>query len=53
VGEEAIGQYARIGEVETWWDVRGDGDPIVLLHPGGADSRARATSLDQVSIVKR
>lgn len=30
----------QLGDVTTWWDVHGDGDPLVLLHPGGADSRA-------------
>ncbi len=29
-----------IRDVPTWWDVQGDGTPLVLLHPGGADSRA-------------
>lgn len=29
-----------IDGLETWWDVHGDGPPLVLLHPGGADSRA-------------
>jgi pimeloyl-ACP methyl ester carboxylesterase len=29
-----------IGAVDTWWDVHGEGAPLVLLHPGGADSRA-------------
>lgn len=33
------------GAVETWWDVHGDGAPLVLLHPGGADSRAWDTNL--------
>lgn len=32
----------RLGAVETWYDVRGQGDPVVLLHPGGVDSRAMA-----------
>ncbi len=32
--------YTQIGGVNTWWDVHGEGDPLVLLHPGGADSRA-------------
>jgi pimeloyl-ACP methyl ester carboxylesterase len=32
--------YTRIGDVNTWWDVHGAGEPLVLLHPGGADSRA-------------
>ena len=35
-----MGDLTRIGDVETWWDVGGDGEPLVLLHPGGADSRA-------------
>jgi pimeloyl-ACP methyl ester carboxylesterase len=38
--------YARVGEVETWWDVHGDGDPLVVLHPGGADSRAWDPNLE-------
>ena len=32
--------YTTIGDVDTWWDVRGKGPAAVLLHPGGADSRA-------------
>ena len=29
----------RLGDVNTSYDERGAGDPVVLLHPGGADSR--------------
>jgi pimeloyl-ACP methyl ester carboxylesterase len=34
-----------------WYDERGDGDPLVLLHPGGAgvDSRALAPNLEALS----
>ncbi|MFI5494922.1 alpha/beta fold hydrolase [Actinoplanes sp. NPDC051859] len=32
--------YTQLGAVNTWWDEHGAGDPVVLLHPGGADSRA-------------
>jgi pimeloyl-ACP methyl ester carboxylesterase len=35
-----MSSHTQIGEVSTWWDVHGDGAPLVLLHPGGADSRA-------------
>jgi pimeloyl-ACP methyl ester carboxylesterase len=28
--------------VRTWYEKRGDGDPLVLLHPGGAGVDARA-----------
>jgi pimeloyl-ACP methyl ester carboxylesterase len=32
--------YAQLGDTNTWWDEHGTGEPLVLLHPGGADSRA-------------
>ena len=28
---------------QTWYDRAGSGDPLVLLHPGGVDSRVVAT----------
>jgi pimeloyl-ACP methyl ester carboxylesterase len=38
--------YVQLDEVNTWYDVHGDGDPLVLLHPGGYDSRAWDASRD-------
>ena len=38
--------YTQIGEVDTWWDEHGAGEPLVLLHPGGADSRAFDPNLE-------
>jgi pimeloyl-ACP methyl ester carboxylesterase len=35
----------RLGDVDTWYDEHGSGDPLVLLHPGGADSRAWEANL--------
>jgi pimeloyl-ACP methyl ester carboxylesterase len=34
--------YVELGGVQTWYDEQGEGDPLVLLHPGGGgvDSRA-------------
>lgn len=32
--------YAQLSEVDTWYAEQGEGDPLVLLHPGAADSRA-------------
>src|SRR4029453_11692846 len=31
--------YAQLGEVRTYYEEDGRGPPLVLLHPGGADSR--------------
>src|SRR5918993_5075376 len=35
-----MGSYAQLGEVRTYYEEDGSGEPLVLLHPGGADSRA-------------
>jgi pimeloyl-ACP methyl ester carboxylesterase len=32
--------YVELGGVRTWYEVQGEGEPLVLLHPGGFDSRA-------------
>jgi pimeloyl-ACP methyl ester carboxylesterase len=32
--------YVQLGEVTTWYAEQGEGEPLVLFHPGGADSRA-------------
>jgi pimeloyl-ACP methyl ester carboxylesterase len=44
---------AKLPGVSMWYDERGEGDPCVLLHPGGAgvDSRALAPTLDALSRV--
>jgi pimeloyl-ACP methyl ester carboxylesterase len=34
-----MAQYVRTGAVNTWYDDRGDGDPLVLLHGGLLDAR--------------
>lgn len=39
------GDVVDLVGVSTWWDEHGTGDAIVLLHPGGADSRAWDTNL--------
>jgi pimeloyl-ACP methyl ester carboxylesterase len=37
-----MADYVMLGEVKTWYDESGTGDPLVLLHPGGAGVDARA-----------
>jgi pimeloyl-ACP methyl ester carboxylesterase len=32
--------YVQLGDVNTWYAEEGTGEPLVLFHPGGADSRA-------------
>ena len=37
-----MADYVMLGDVNTWYDEAGEGDPLVLLHPGGAGVDARA-----------
>lgn len=37
-----MADYAQLGSVRTWYGDDGEGDPLVLLHPGGAGVDARA-----------
>jgi pimeloyl-ACP methyl ester carboxylesterase len=37
--------HIRLGDVDTFYEEHGAGAPLVLLHPGGADSRAWAANL--------
>lgn len=39
----------KLGEVHTWYDEHGEGDPLVLLHPGGVDARAFGPNLDALA----
>jgi len=42
-------RYAALDGVRTWYDERGSGEPLVLLHPGGVDSRAFKPNLDTLA----
>src|SRR5437764_12591367 len=35
-----MGQYVQLGEVNTWYEDSGAGEPVVLLHGGMSDSTA-------------
>lgn len=41
--------FVQLGDVQTWYEERGDGEPLVLLHPGGADARALAPNVDALA----
>jgi pimeloyl-ACP methyl ester carboxylesterase len=34
-----MGTYVQLGEVNTWYDEHGSGDPLVLMHGGLVDAR--------------
>ena len=41
--------YAELGDVRTWYGEHGAGEPLALLHPGGADARAWGPNLDALA----
>ena len=41
--------YVELGGVRTWYDEDGEGEPLMLLHPGGADAPAWAPNLDALA----
>jgi pimeloyl-ACP methyl ester carboxylesterase len=45
----AVTGYVELGEVRTWYGEYGQGEPLVLLHPGGADAQSWAPTLDAVA----
>jgi pimeloyl-ACP methyl ester carboxylesterase len=41
--------YVEVNGVNTWYDERGDGDPLILLHGGLTDSRDFTGNLDALA----
>lgn len=44
--EVAVQRYVEVNGVRTWYDERGTGEPVVLLHGAIVDSRCFAGNLD-------
>lgn len=44
-----VGSYVDLDGVKTWYDRFGSGEPLVLLHPGGVDSRAFGPNLEDLA----
>lgn len=40
-----MGKYVRIGELDTWYDEEGTGEPLLLLHGGMATNETWAGQL--------
>src|SRR5688572_5813463 len=38
--------YVQLGDVKTWYDEHGEGDPLVLMHGGLVDARFFAPNID-------
>jgi pimeloyl-ACP methyl ester carboxylesterase len=44
-----MSNYIRLGEVNLWYDEKGTGTPVILMHGGFSDSRDFAGNLDTLS----
>ena len=44
-----MSDYVDVNGVRTWYDERGDGEPLVLLHGGFTDSRDFGGNLDRLA----
>lgn len=44
-----MAMYVQLGNVKTWYDEHGTGDPLVLMHGGLVDSRFFAPNLDALA----
>jgi pimeloyl-ACP methyl ester carboxylesterase len=44
-----MADYVELGEVRTWYDERGEGEPLVLLHGGLVDARFFEKNIDALS----
>ncbi|MGH2732929.1 MAG: alpha/beta fold hydrolase [Actinomycetota bacterium] len=40
-----MGKYVELNGLRTWYDEHGEGEPLVMLHPGGIDSGAFGPNL--------
>jgi pimeloyl-ACP methyl ester carboxylesterase len=44
-----MGEYVQLGDVSTWYDERGEGEPLVLMHGGLVDSRSFEHNIDALA----
>ncbi len=48
-----MSQYVEVGGIRTWYEELGEGEPVVLLHPGGAGVDARAWGPNLPALAER
>lgn len=44
-----MASYVDVNGVRTWYDAHGEGEPLVLLHPGLSDSRGFGPNLEALA----
>src|SRR2546426_12461588 len=44
-----MAQYVQLGELKTWYDEHGSGEPLVLMHGGLVDARFFEPNLDALA----
>lgn len=49
----SMSEYKDVGGIRMWYDERGKGEPLVLLHPGGAGVDARAWGPNLPALAER
>lgn len=48
-----MSEYVEVGGIRTWYDESGEGEPLVLLHPGGAGVDARTWDPNLPALTER
>jgi pimeloyl-ACP methyl ester carboxylesterase len=51
--EVDVAGYVQLGDVRSWYERYGDGEALVLLHPGGAGVDARALEPNVGALAER
>ncbi len=44
-----MAEYVELGGLRTWYEERGEGEPLVLLHPGMTDARAWEPNIEALA----
>jgi pimeloyl-ACP methyl ester carboxylesterase len=48
--EKETSKYVELSGIRTWYSEMGIGEPLIMLHPGGVDSRALAPNSKVLSV---
>src|SRR3984893_12013395 len=51
--EDEMADYVQLAGVRTWYEEHGEGEPLVLLHPGGDGVDARAFGPNGAALAAR